>query len=155
VKYLFIYWISIDCTISIEKFDSCDFIKKHLNKFFIQMNISVLKKIFCWKITFIWKMTRIMLLESLCIKIHFISLSKCYMKSKKNYPQDIPRYTPKKTFSCLKRPPPAVVCFHKFPLFHCVFILEFSKFGGVVSSFIKSLKSSLRFSNASSTTTIL
>jgi hypothetical protein len=36
-------------------------LKKYLDKFFIQMTISVLKKIFCWKFTFIWKMTRIML----------------------------------------------------------------------------------------------
>jgi hypothetical protein len=134
VKYLFIYWISIDCTISIEKFDSCDFIKKHLNKFFIQMNISVLKKIFCWKITFIWKMTRIMLLRGLCIKIQFRSLSKCYMKSKKNYPQDIPQkkyiFFPKTT------PPPRSVlsqvsfvslCFHSwiFKVWRCSF--EFHK----------------------------
>jgi hypothetical protein len=37
------------------------FHNKHLNKFFIQMNISVLKKKFGWKVIFIWKTERIML----------------------------------------------------------------------------------------------
>jgi hypothetical protein len=95
------------------------FHKKHLKKFFIQINISVLKKIFWWKITFIWKMIRIMLLGGLCIKIHFICLWKCYMKSKKNCPQNIPKYIPaKSTFSCLKQPPQCAfigfLCFVEF-----------------------------------------
>ncbi len=122
--------------LSIEKFDSCDFTKNILKEFFIQMNISVLKKIFWWKITFNWKMTRIMLLGGLCIKIHFICLSKCYMKSKKNCPQNIPKYIPpKSTFSCLKRPLPNVfslvsfvlLCFHSwiFRVWRCSF--EFHK----------------------------
>jgi hypothetical protein len=46
MKYLVIYWIWVDCTISItiEKFDSCDFIKKLLDKFLIQMSLNVLEK---------------------------------------------------------------------------------------------------------------
>jgi hypothetical protein len=35
--------------------------QKPLDKFFIQANISLLKKTFCWGINFIWKMTKIML----------------------------------------------------------------------------------------------
>ncbi len=46
MKYLVICWIWVDYTISItlEKFDSCDFTKLYLDKFFIQTYISVLKK---------------------------------------------------------------------------------------------------------------
>jgi hypothetical protein len=44
------------------------FHKKHLDKFFTQTNISVLKeKHFVWEITFIWKITR-MILEAFVSK---------------------------------------------------------------------------------------
>jgi hypothetical protein len=60
-----LYWIWIDCTISIpyENFHSCDFTKNYMwMRFFIQKNITIFtKKKNCWKFTFIWKRKRIML----------------------------------------------------------------------------------------------
>jgi len=52
-----------NCTIliTIEKFDSCDFTKNILDKFFIQTSISVLKKNILLKNYFNLKMKRIML----------------------------------------------------------------------------------------------
>jgi hypothetical protein len=75
MKYLVIYWIWIDCTISItiEKFESCDFTKKHLDKFFIQTNISVLKKNILLRNYFHLKDEK-NYVEGLYIKIHFICL---------------------------------------------------------------------------------
>jgi hypothetical protein len=37
------------------------FHKKNLDNFLIQMNVNVLKQSFCWKITFIWKIIKIIL----------------------------------------------------------------------------------------------
>jgi hypothetical protein len=78
MKYLFIYWIWIDCTISItiEKFDWNVIHKKHMDKFFIQMNISVLKKNILLKNEFHLKHDK-NYVGGLYIKIHFICLSKC------------------------------------------------------------------------------
>jgi hypothetical protein len=124
MKYLVIYWIWIDYTISIiiKKFGLCNFTKKHLNKFFIQMSINVLKKTFCWKFTFIWKMTRIML-EAFASKF----ILYVYQNIKWNQKQIAPTiYPKKKTFSCLKQPPhsmlsPMYICFFKgFCLFVCL-----------------------------------
>jgi len=77
------------------------FHKKHLDKFFIQTSTSVLKKTFCWKIIFIWKLTRIML-EAFVSKSILYILSKHWMKSKKDCPQNI---SPKKYILLPKTPP--------------------------------------------------
>jgi hypothetical protein len=86
------------------------FHKKHMDKFFIQTNTSVLKnKKNCWKITFIWKMTRIML-DAFVSKF----ISYVYQNSRWNQRKIVPKiYPKKKTFSCLKQPP--IVCFHLVP----------------------------------------
>jgi hypothetical protein len=87
MKCLFIYWIWIDCTISIEKFDSCDLIKNILKKFFIQMNISVLKKIFWWKFTFNWKVWLMWFHKKHLKKVFYSNEHKCVEKNilMKNY----------------------------------------------------------------------
>jgi hypothetical protein len=69
--------------------------QKNLDKFFFQMGISVLKKNILLKSYFYLKDDKDYV-GSLFIKIHFICLSKHYMKSKKNYPQNIPKYTQKR-----------------------------------------------------------
>jgi len=73
MKYLFIYWIWINCTISItiEKFDSCDFTKKSKQNFHSNEHKCVGKKTFCWKIK-----DGNNYVGGLWIKIHFIYLSK-------------------------------------------------------------------------------
>jgi hypothetical protein len=67
MKYLVIYWIWIDYTILIT---ICVISQKQLDKFFIQMNINVLKFYFQLKNDKNY-------VGGLCIKIHFILLSKC------------------------------------------------------------------------------
>jgi hypothetical protein len=81
------------------------FHKKHLNKFFIQTNISVLKKIFYWKIYFIWKMTRNML-EAFVSK----SISYVYQNFRWSWRKIAPKIYPKKNILLLKAAP--LVCFH-------------------------------------------
>jgi hypothetical protein len=59
-----LYWILINCTISIpyEKFHSCNFKKNYMwMRFFIQTSVIIFTKKNCWKFTFIWKRKRIML----------------------------------------------------------------------------------------------
>jgi hypothetical protein len=68
-----------------------DFTKKHIDKFFIQMNISVLKKNSLLKIYFHLKDDK-NYVGQFCIKIHFICLSKGKMKILKNCTQNIPKY---------------------------------------------------------------
>jgi hypothetical protein len=75
------------------------FHKTHLDKFFIQMCINVLKKTFCWNFTFIWKMTRF--IKSLCIKLHFIFYQNARWNQRKTTPKIHPQ---KSTFSYLKCP---------------------------------------------------
>jgi hypothetical protein len=77
MKYLYIYWMWIDSTnsITIEKFDSCDFTKKQLN---------ILMKNY-----FHLKMTKIML------KAFVSKFIKMLDESKKNYPKNILKYTQK------------------------------------------------------------
>jgi len=67
MKYLIIYWIWVDCIISItiEKFDLCDFTKKYGQVFHSNKYKCVEKKTFCGKITLVWKITRIMLKTSI------------------------------------------------------------------------------------------
>jgi hypothetical protein len=84
------------------------FPQKPVDKFFIQTNISVLKKIFCWKITLIWKMTRMMLEDFVSKSILYI-----YQNTRWNQRKTTPKiYLQKSTFSCLKRPP--VMCFQSW-----------------------------------------
>jgi hypothetical protein len=57
MKYLFIYWIWLDCTISITigKFDSCDFTKKIWRSFSFKQAKCVEKKHFVEKLlSFEW-----------------------------------------------------------------------------------------------------
>jgi len=102
-KYLVIYWVWVDCTISItiEKFDSYDFTKKfkqffHSKWTYIRWNTKLFKNLLsfakeqelCWR--------------SL-IRIHFICLSKHYMIYFLKYSQNNTKCTPqKKHFSCPK-----------------------------------------------------
>jgi hypothetical protein len=78
--------------------------QKHLNNFFIQTSINVLKKIFCWKITFIWKMIKIML-EAF--------VSKCilcvHQNVRWNQIKTTQKYTWKKNIFLLKAGPPIVL----------------------------------------------
>jgi hypothetical protein len=78
MKYLFIYWIWIDCTIpiTIEIFDLNVISQKNMDKFFIRMNISVLKKNILLKKYFHFKDDK-NYVGGLYTKIHFICLSKC------------------------------------------------------------------------------
>jgi hypothetical protein len=62
-------------SITIEKFDSCNFKKKHLDKFFIEMNINMLKKNILLKNYFHLKEDK-NYVGGLWVKIHFICLSK-------------------------------------------------------------------------------
>jgi hypothetical protein len=93
------YICTLKYIMAIEKFDlSCDFTKKHSDKFFIQMNINVLEKKICWKINFNWKMTRNML-EAFVLKsiLYVYQNVKCNQRkiASKIYPKII-------HFSCLK-----------------------------------------------------
>ncbi len=77
------------------------FPQKLVDKFLIQTNISVLKKIFCWKITLIWKMTR-MMLENFVSKSIYIFI-KTLDEIKEKLP---PKYIPKKVHFLAYRGPP-------------------------------------------------
>jgi len=85
MKYLNIYWIWVDCTISItiENFDSCGFIKKILTSFSFKWALMCWKKN-CWKIIFIWKITRTMLkvFTSKSILYVYQTLNEINMKEK-------------------------------------------------------------------------
>jgi len=70
------------------------FHKKHLDKFFIQMNISVLKKPFCWKNILFWKMTRIML-EAFVLKSILYVYQHARWNQRKTTPQKLLKYTQK------------------------------------------------------------
>jgi hypothetical protein len=63
-----------------------------MDKFFIQTNINVLKKNILLKKYFHLKNDK-NYVGGFWIKIHFIFLSKHYMKSKKKFPQKISKYT--------------------------------------------------------------
>jgi hypothetical protein len=71
------------------------FHKKHLGKFFIQTNINVLKKTFCWKITSIWKMKK-NILEAFVSKSILYAYQNIGWNQKKKLPQNIPKYNQKK-----------------------------------------------------------
>jgi hypothetical protein len=92
------------------------FHKKHLDEFFIQTNISVLKKNICSKITFIWKITRIMW-------EYFISKSILYVcqnatwNQRKNTPKIIQNVPKNKKYKFLPKVPPPQVCFHPLRIF--------------------------------------
>ncbi len=69
------------------------FHKKHLDKFFIQTSISVLKTFIILKFTFIWKMTRIML-EAFVLKLILYVYQNSKWNLKKTTPniyQNIPK----------------------------------------------------------------
>jgi hypothetical protein len=72
MKYLFIYWMWVDCTNAIpyEKFHSCDFTKTHLNEKVSSNKHNYVEK----KSLLSFKNNNVI---SLCIDIHFIYLSKC------------------------------------------------------------------------------
>jgi hypothetical protein len=70
------------------------FHKKHMDKIFIQMNINVLKKNTLLKNYSHLKDDK-NYVKRFCIKINFICLSKCYMKSKRRCSQNVPKYTQK------------------------------------------------------------
>jgi hypothetical protein len=77
MKYLIIYWIWIDCTISttIEKFDSCDFTNKHMDQVFhLSEHKCVEKKHFVAKLLSFEDDKNYV--GGLFIKIHFLCLSK-------------------------------------------------------------------------------
>jgi hypothetical protein len=108
MKYLIIYWIWVDCTISIsyEKLYSCDFTKK-LDKVFHSNKHNYVGKKNCWKITFIWKITRI-------IPKAFVSKSTLHVYQNTGWNQRkidlqiIQNVLKKKTFSRIKWPPCSV-----------------------------------------------
>jgi len=82
------------------------FHKKHLDKFFIQMSISMLKNTFCWKFTFIWKMTIIILEVFLSKPILYV-----YQNTSWNNLKTTPKIYPPKYIFLLKIAPPPM-CFH-------------------------------------------
>jgi len=85
------------------------FHKKHLDKFFIQMNISVLKKNILSENYFQLKDDQ-NYVGQLCIKIHFICLSKRKMKLKKKIAPKIYQNMPKtSTFFLPKMVPYSVL----------------------------------------------
>jgi len=107
MKYLIIYWIWIDCTISItiEKIDSCDFTKKSKQIFHSNEHIKRIEKTkFVKKITFIWKMTRIML-EAFVSKSILYVYQNARWNQRKIAPQIYQNIPPKKYIFLRKKAP--------------------------------------------------